>query len=138
MHTSLISQRLTKSCVSVVVNGKVANALTDSGSTGNIIHPRLVERCALDICSNNESVCMASSSSCARLQGHCTATLTVQDRTYSNVKFMYFQICEPISFLVRTGRRNIKASLLIMAIVNLCPPLKICNSTSLNVCHHHY
>ena len=30
MHTSLISKGLTKSCVSVVVNGEVANALIDS------------------------------------------------------------------------------------------------------------
>ena len=78
LQTSLVPNSLFKSCLPVEVNGKTAEALIDSGSTDNFIHPRHAERCDLQIRSGFEAVLMASSASSKKLEGHCVANINVQ------------------------------------------------------------
>ena len=131
LHASLIPSGLTKSCLLIEVNAETADALIDSGSTDNFIHPRHVVRCSLKIHSGFETVSMASSSSSKKLEGHCLATINVHGKSYPNVKLYVFpDLCADIilgqdwqakhaSVTIEYGGNN--------------PPLKICNLTTLNV-----
>ena len=81
---------LAKSSIPVKVNGKIVEALIDSGSTDNFIHPRYVQRCALKVHTGHETVTMASSNCSMKLEGHCLANINVQGKSYSDVKLHVF------------------------------------------------
>ena len=63
------AESLKKACVGVLINGKSAQALVDSGSTHNFIHPDIVKSLGLVIYPTLEKVTMASSSIHQRSKG---------------------------------------------------------------------
>ena len=131
LRASLIPDGLTKSCLPVEVNGEIVEALIDSGSTDNFIHPRHVERCALKVHDGFETVSMASSSSNKKLAGHCVATISVQGNIYDQVKLYVFpDLCADI---ILGQDWQSKHSSVTIEYGGLQPPLKICNLTALNV-----
>ena len=77
---------LAKSCINIMINGSVVNALVDSGSTDNFINPKQVQRLSLTILPTLETASMASSSLSAKMQEYCSATIVLHDQTYEDVK----------------------------------------------------
>ena len=77
---------LAKSCIDIMINGSVVNALVDSGSTDNFFNPKQVQRLSLTILPSRETVSMASFSLSTKMQGYCFATIVLHDQTYEDVK----------------------------------------------------
>ena len=131
LHASLIPSGLGKSWLVVEVNGETADALIDSGSTDNFIHPRHVARCCLKIHSGLETMSMASSSSSKKLEGYCLATINVQGNSYPNVElYMFPDLCA--NLILGQDWQAKHASVTIEYGGNK-PLLKICNLTTLYV-----
>ena len=131
LQTSLVPKGLFKSCLPVEVNGKTAEALIDSGSTDNFIHPRQAERCDLQNCSGFKIVLMASSASSKKLEGHCVTDINVQGNIYPDVILHVFPyLCADI---ILGQDWQAKHSSVTIEYGGKQPPLKICNLTALNV-----
>ena len=81
------AESLKKACVGVLINGKSAQALVDSGSTHNFIHPDIVKSLGLVIYPTLEKVTMASSSHSSKIEGYCYADIILKDRVYTNIKY---------------------------------------------------
>ena len=131
LHAFLIPSRLTKSCLRVEVNSETADALIDSGSTDNFIHPRHVVRCSLKIHSGFETVSMASSSSSKKLEGQCLATINVQGNTYPKVKLYVFS--DLYADIILGQDWQAKHASVTIEYGGNNPQLKVCNLTTLNV-----
>ena len=130
LQTSLVRKGLFKSCLPVEVNGKIAEALIDSGGTDNFIHPRHAERCDLQIRSGFETVLMASSASSKKLEGHCVTYINVQGNSYPDVKLHVFpDLCADIILGQDWQAKHLSATI---AYGGKQPPLKIRNLTTLN------
>ena len=56
--------------MSILVNGKSAQALVDSGSSHNFIYPDIAKSCGLLVYPTQEKVTMASSSYSSEIEGY--------------------------------------------------------------------
>ena len=122
---------LTKSSIGVIINHQEATALVDSGSTDSFIHPDLARACSLTVHPSQETISMATKTLTARIQGHCSADITIDNRVYSDIKLHVFPgLCADIilgqdwqskheSITIKYGGEN--------------PSVKICNLTTLDV-----
>ena len=91
------AESLKKACVGVLINGKSALALVDSGSTHNFIHPDIVKSLGLVIYPTLEKVTMASSSHSSKIEGYCYADIILKDRVYTNIKlYILSNLCTDI------------------------------------------
>ena len=122
---------LAKSCINIMINGSVVNALVDSGSTDNFINPKQVERLSLTILPSRETVSMASSSLSAKMKGYCSAIIVLHDHTYENVKlYVLPNLCADV-ILGQNWQSNHESVRIKYG--GERHPLKICNLTTLNV-----
>ena len=64
------AESLKKACVEVLINGKSAQALGDSGSTHNLIHPDIAKSLGLVIYPTLEKVTIASSYHSSKIEGY--------------------------------------------------------------------
>lgn len=85
--TYTAAKSLKNACTDILIEGKTAQALVDSGSTHSFIHPDLVKHHALIVYPTQENVTMATSSFTTEMEGYCFADIILKGRVYSNVKF---------------------------------------------------
>ena len=91
------AESLKKACVGVLINGKSAQALVDSGSAHNFIHPDIVKSLGLVIYPTLEKVTMVSSSHSSKIEGYCYADIILKDRVYTNIKlYILSNLCTDI------------------------------------------
>ncbi|XP_046845651.1 uncharacterized protein LOC124439469 [Xenia sp. Carnegie-2017] len=83
-HT--VAKSLKKACIDVLINGKSCEALIDSGSTHNFIHPKVASNLGLNVYTTQEKVTMAASSFSSKIQGYCLADIILKEREYAKVK----------------------------------------------------
>ena len=81
------TKSLSKSSETVSMNVFQVTALFDSGSSESFIHPDLVKKTGLTVCSSSGTVSMATSaSSSARISGACVIDLSYQGRKYEALR----------------------------------------------------
>lgn len=71
MTKTVASKSLSKTCVNICINKEAIEALVDSGSSDNFMHPRVVQQSQLRKFETRENVSMAVSSLFAKTQGYC-------------------------------------------------------------------
>ena len=77
---------LEPSTFNVGVNGSTVNALFDTGSADNYIHPDAVKSCRLKVIPEAGEVAMADTEQRTQTAGYVLATLTVNGKKYTNSK----------------------------------------------------
>ena len=75
-----------KSTIPVHIKGRKFNALIDSGSTDNFIHPFLVNELSLPVTAFDSQVSMASSSHVNNISGFIRTDIHIDKATYKNLK----------------------------------------------------
>ncbi len=83
---------LKKACVGILINGRSAQALVDSGSTHNFIHPDIARSCGLLVYPTLEKVTMASSSYSSEIEGYWHTDIILKGRVYANIKLYVFTV----------------------------------------------
>ena len=97
------AESLKKACVGVLINGKSAQALVDSESAHNFIHPGIAKSLGLVIYPTLEKVTMTSSHS-SEIEGYCFADIMLKDRVYRNMKlYILSNLCTD-----RTGSSSMR------------------------------
>ena len=77
---------LSPSTFDVGLNGFTVNALWDTGSAENYIHPSAVNKCKLPVIPESGEVAMADTEQLTKTSGYVTANLTVNGKKYLNIK----------------------------------------------------
>ena len=125
------AESLKKACVGVLINGKSAQALVDSGSTHNFIHPDIVKSLGLVIYPTLEKVTMASSSHSSKIEGYCYADIILKDRVYTNIKFYILSnLCTDIILGQNWQQQHESVTL---CFGGAAPPVSICGLSTLHV-----
>ena len=125
------AESLKKACVGVLINGKSAQALVDSGSTHNFIHPDIVKSLGLVIYPTLEKVTMASSSHSSRIEGYCYADIILKDRVYTNIKlYILSNLCTDIILGQNWQQQHESVTL---CFGGAAPPVSICGLSTLHV-----
>ena len=120
-----------KSCADILINGEIAKALIDSGSTDSFIHPYLVEQHGLEVFPTHENVAMATSSLKVKMQGYCKADITLNGRLYPNrTLYILSNLC--VDVILGQNWQSQHESITI-EYGGMAPPLKICGLTTLNI-----
>ena len=116
---------LSKSTISVMLNGTSFQALIDTGSSDSFISLRVAEILHLDRYPTTHEIAMASTHHTSSTQGHCLVDLTLGKHQYSKVKLLILQdLCADVvvghdilgqhsSLMLRFGGQR--------------PPLNVCN-----------
>ena len=124
------AESLKKACVGVLINGKSAQALVDSGSTHNFIHPDIAKSLGLVIYSTLEKVTMASSYS-SKIEGYCFADTVLKNRVYTNIKFYILSdLCTDIILGQNWQQQHESVTL---CFGGAAPPVSICGLFTLYV-----
>ena len=125
------AESLKKACVGVLINGKSAQALVDSGSTHNFIHPDIVKSLGLVIYPTLEKVTMASSSHSSKIEGYCYADIILKDRVYTNIKlYILSNLCTDIILGQNWQQQHESVTL---CFGGAAPPVSICGLSTLHV-----
>ena len=120
-----------KSLISLKINDQSANALLDSGSEENFIHPKLVETASLSIKANTKTVLMADSSLTMKTKGTCTADVCINGRLYNNC---FFSILSALCADVILGREfQGKHKSITLEYGGPEAPLTVCSLTAMKV-----
>lgn len=82
-----VSKSLSRAVIKILIYGEHVERLIDSGSSKSFIHPKLADKFSLRPDVTSKSVVMASSSFSSKTLGSCTANVTLNERTYPNLKF---------------------------------------------------
>ena len=128
---TIASKSLSKASVNIFINEEVFEALVDTGSSDNFIHPRVVQRLQLKKFETLENVSMAASSLFAKMQGYCLTDFHYSKRLYPKVKFYILpELCADI-ILGQSWQSRHRS--LTVSYGGTEPPIKICSLTTLNV-----
>ena len=131
-HT--VAKSLKKACIDVLINGKSCEALIDSGSTHNFIHPKVASNLGLNIYTTQEKVTMAASSFSSKIQGYCLADIILKEREYAKVKlFVLTNLCTNVilgqnwqekheSIIIEYGGKSPSLTICGLSTINIGPP----------------
>ena len=86
LDDSTLAKSLHKSILTVYINGEKVNALVDSGSTDNFIHPRVVKQLSLSTFPTTNKVLLASPSQSKSVTEFTVVDTIIKDKLYENMK----------------------------------------------------
>ncbi|XP_046864362.1 uncharacterized protein LOC124458379 [Xenia sp. Carnegie-2017] len=131
-HT--VAKSLKKACIDVLINGKSCEALIDSGSRHNFIHPKVASNLGLNVYTTQEKVTMAASSFSSKIQGYCLADIILKEREYAKVKlFVLTNLCMNVilgqnwqekheSIIIEYGGKSPSLTICGLSTINIGPP----------------
>ncbi|XP_046855910.1 uncharacterized protein LOC124449011 [Xenia sp. Carnegie-2017] len=128
-HT--VAKSLKKACIGVLINGKSCEALIDSGSTHNFIHPKVASNLGLNVYTTQEKVTMAASLFSSKIQGYCLADIILKEREYTKVKlFVLANLCTNV---ILGQNWQEKHENIIIEYGGKSPSLTICGLSTINI-----
>ena len=120
---------LKKACVGILINGRSAQALVDSGSTHNFIHPDIARSCGLVVYPTLEKVTMASSSYSSEIEGYCHTDIILKGRVYANIKlYVLSNLCTDV-ILGQNWQEQHES--ITICFGGAAPPVNICGLSTL-------
>lgn len=122
---------LSKSTITIKVDGLKTNALVDTGSSETFISKTLVEKRKIIVYPTNISVSMASASYQPCVTGFCLVDLNIQGHLYSKAKVLVLdELCADVVL----GHDIFKEySSIEISFGGQKPPLKVCSLSSVKV-----
>ena len=131
MTKTVASKSLSKACVNIYINQEAIEALVDSGSSDNFIHPLVVQQLQLKKFETQENVSMAASSLFAKMQGYCIIDIHYNKKLYAKVKFYILpDLCADIILGQNWQSRHKSVTI---NYGGAEAPVKICSLATLNV-----
>ena len=115
--------------MSILVNGKSAQALVDSGSSHNFIYPDIAKSCGLLVYPTQEKVTMASSSYSSEIEGYCYTDIILENRIYGNIKlYILSNLCTDV-ILGQNWQEQHES--ITICFGGAAPPVNICGLSTL-------
>lgn len=126
-----ITNRSQNCFITLKVNKVSAEALIDSGSDENFIHPKLVESASLLLIDSRKTVLMADSSLSMKTVGYCITNIEIGKRLYNNLKFSVLpNLCADV--ILGQSFQNLHESIT-LKYGGPQPPLTVCGLVSMDV-----
>ena len=113
----------------ILINGRSAQPLVDSGSTHNFIHPDIARSCGLVVYPTLEKVTMASSSYSSEIEGYCHTDIILKGRVYANIKLYVLSNLRTDVILGQNWQEQHES--ITICFGGAAPPVNICGSSTL-------
>lgn len=122
---------LSKSIITVNIKGQKLNALIDTGSSDNFIHPDVVQKFSLPKFHRLNEVSMASTTHCNQVSNYTVTDIVTLNNNYSNISFIILEnLCVDIILGLDFQEQHKKVT---FNFGGQKQPIEICSLTALKV-----